>query len=87
MIRHVLVDGKQYDVDILPSSPVHRQRLGTRWYVQVELPGVWRAVLPAPPGIQTSTQLWYRELIELVMEAQRLVRQRRPVAGNALAAD
>lgn len=75
--RTVVVGGREYTVDIMASSPLHRDRLGNCWYVQVELPGVWKAVFGAPPGIEDMSHLLYPQLIDYVHEAQRLVAMRR----------
>jgi hypothetical protein len=84
MVRVVEVDGVEYQVDVLPSTPLHRERLASRSYVQVELPGRWRAVLTCPLGIRDTSQLWYRELIELVKEAIAVVAKRQPDISSLL---
>lgn len=74
--RTVTVGGREYTVDIMVSTPLHRDRLGSGWYIRVELPGVWKAVFGAPPGIEDMSHLLYPQLIEYVREAQRLVAMR-----------
>lgn len=71
--RIVVVGGQDYTVELMASSPLHRERLGSGWYIQVELPGVWKAVFGAPPGIEDMSHLSHAQLIEYVHEAMRLV--------------
>jgi hypothetical protein len=74
--RTVVVGDRQYTIDIMTSTSLHRDRLGSNWYVQVELPGVWKAVFGAPPGIEDPSRLSYSQLVDYVHEARRLVAMR-----------
>jgi hypothetical protein len=73
-----VVDGLTYALDVMVSTPLHRERLGSGWYIHVELPGMWKAVFGAPPGIRDGSNLLSSQLIDYVREAQRLVAMRRP---------
>lgn len=75
--RSVVNDGQEYVVEVLPASPAQQSRLGRAWYALVELPGVWQAVLPAPDGIKSAAEMWYRDLVKLVDQAQQVVSMRR----------
>ena len=75
--RCVLSDGHEYLVEVRPATPAQTDRLGTGWYALIELPGTWQAVVPAPEGIKSAADLWYRELVDLVDQARRFVSMRR----------
>ena len=79
--RRVVVEGVEYFVEVRRSQPRHYERFATRSYALVELPRVWQATLPLPDSVRAVEQLWYRELIELVDAACRLVSQRAPAAA------
>lgn len=74
--RSLVVDDIEYIIEVRRSQPRHFDRFATRCYAVVELPDRWQATVPLPDCVRTITQLWYRELIELVHAAQRLVSQR-----------
>ena len=78
--RSVVVDGIQYLVAVKSSGARHLDRFGTRCYGLVELPGAWQATVPVPESIHSSTQLWYRELLELVQLARNIVSRRSAAA-------
>jgi hypothetical protein len=79
--REVVVEGVEYFVEVRRSQPRHYDRFATRCYAIVELPESWQATVPVPDCVRAVEQLWYRELIELVDVARRLVSQRAPVAA------
>lgn len=83
MSRTVLIGEHEYVVDVMVSSPPHRERLGSDYYVHVELPGEWKAVFGAPRGLTSSSHLQYRDLALLVREAQRVVALRKSDVGAA----
>ncbi len=74
--RKVLVDEVEYLIQVRRSGPRHFDRFGTNCYAVVERPGQWQATVPVPNCVRETSQLWYRELIELVQHARRLVHQR-----------
>jgi hypothetical protein len=74
--RRVIVEGQQYLIEVRRSEPRHVDRFETRWYAIVEMSGGWRATLPVPESISSTSHLWYRELIELVYQARALVNAR-----------
>ena len=73
MRRSVVVDEVEYFVEVKPSLPRQYDRFLTRCYAIVELPDRWVATVPVPDSVRSTSQLWYRELIELVHHARTLV--------------
>lgn len=78
--RSVVVDQITYYVSVKPSAGRRVDRFGGRSYAVVEQPGGWQATVPVPEGVRSSTQLWYRELIELVKHACLIVGRRSAAA-------
>lgn len=74
--RRVIVDDVEYLVEVRRSEARHFERFATRCYAIVELPSSWQATVPVPDFVRDASQLWYRELIELVQHARRTVRKR-----------
>lgn len=79
--RSVLVDEVEYFVAVRPCEARHVERFATHCYAIVERRGFWQATVPVPGCIHAVTQLWYRELIDLVHSACRLVSRRAPAAA------
>ncbi|HEY0674101.1 MAG TPA: hypothetical protein VGD27_17635 [Longimicrobiales bacterium] len=74
--RRVMVDDVEYVVEVRHSEARHFERFATRCYAMVELPNQWQATVPVPDSVRATSHLWYRELIELVQHARRVVRRR-----------
>jgi hypothetical protein len=74
--RRVIVDDVEYLVEVRRSQARQFERFATRCYAIVELPSGWQATVPVPDFVRDASQLWYRELIELVQHARRLVHKR-----------
>lgn len=79
--RRIIVDEVEYLIEVRRSQPRHYDRFATRCYAIVELPDQWQATVPVPDCVRAITHLWYRELIELVYVARKLVSQRATVAA------
>lgn len=74
--RRVVVNDTEYVVEVRRSAPRHVDRFASRCYAVVELPNQWQATLPVPDCVRMTSHLWYREMIELVMQAVKLVNRR-----------
>jgi hypothetical protein len=74
--RKVVVGDKEYLVEVRRSAPRHFDRFASRCYAVVELPNHWQATVPVPDCVKMTSHLWYREMIELVVQALRLVHRR-----------
>jgi hypothetical protein len=79
--RKVVVADREYVVEVRRSAPRHYDRFASRCYAVVELPGQWQATVPVPDCVRMASHLWYRELIELVHHARRLVARRTSAAA------
>lgn len=78
--RPVVVNGMEYLIEVRRSAPRHVDRFGGRCYGIVELPNQWQATVPVPDCVRMVSQLWYRELIDMVQQARKLVSQRTQAA-------
>ena len=79
--RRVTMDGLEYLIEVRRSEPRHTERFETRCYAVVELPRQWQATVPVPDCVTVTAHLWYRELIELVQIARKLVTRRNTAAA------
>jgi hypothetical protein len=77
--RRVVVDEEEYFVEVKRSEYRHVERFATRCYAVIERPNQWLATVPVPDCVRVSSHLWYRELIELVLHARRIVSRRNAV--------
>lgn len=71
--RPVHVNGREYLIEVRRSAPRHVDRFGSRCYGIVELPNEWQATVPVPDCVRMVSQLWYRELIDMVQQACKVV--------------
>jgi hypothetical protein len=74
--RRVVVDDEEYFVEVRRSEARHVDRFATRCYAIIEMPNRWQATVPVPDCVRVTSHLWYRELIELVNHARRIVSRR-----------
>ena len=78
--RKVVVADREYHVEVRRSAPRHVDRFATRCYAVVELPNQWQATVPVPDCVRMTSHLWYREMIELVHMALKVVHRRTQAA-------
>lgn len=74
--RRVVVGNTEFLVEVRRSAPRHFDRFASRCYAVVELPNEWQATVPVPDCVRMTSHLWYREMIDLVHHAMRLVHRR-----------
>jgi hypothetical protein len=74
--RRVVVNDTEYLVEVRRSAPRHYDRFNSRCYAVVELPDTWQATVPVPDCVRMTSHLWYREMIDLVQAALKLVNRR-----------
>jgi hypothetical protein len=74
--RKVVFNETEYVIEVRRSAPRHVDRFSSRCYAIVELPNEWQATVPVPDCVRMTSQLWYREMIELVQHACKLVNRR-----------
>jgi hypothetical protein len=79
--RRVVVDDEEYFIEVKRSETRHVERFATRCYAVIERPNHWLATVPVPDCVRVTTHLWYRELIELVQHARRVVSRRTAVVA------